>query len=278
MRTANTASTQPNKEVDFASVGKAMRSHFFMAEKVFLYLKRSLITAWKSVFFNFKQYACFFIAIMIVQILYGMMSVSADNNNHVEYQHVTEEYNYHLVLRELNEVQAYYLKDKSDPVFKSQKIFDIVDVEENENYYTGGKAYDFYIFLENPTDPNSDPKHYLKVFKDRHLGTLNEYNDEFTEFTMETTSLLNFEENIKANTVTFFFITLLLLAVCIFLLTSLYTIRVNQYKFTYGIYMTFGADFKMLYGTAFWELFIILVVTFIPSTRILFSIGLKKSA
>jgi hypothetical protein len=162
-------------------------------------------------------------------------------------------------------VQAYYLWEKSEPVFKSQKIFTVVDSDENMNYYTGGKAYDFYIYLENPTDPNSDPKHYLKVFNERFTATLNAYNDEFTEYTVETTSLLNFEENIKANSVTFSFITLLLLAVCIFLLTSLYTIRVNQYKFTYGIYMTFGADFKMLYGTAFWELFVIFVVTFLPS-------------
>ncbi len=244
-----------------------------MAEKIFEYLKRSLTIAWKSVFFNFKQYVCFFIAILIVQVLYGMMTVSADNNNHVEYQHVVEEYNYHLIIKELNEVQAYYLMEKEEPVFKSQKIFDIVDVKENMNYYTGGSVYDFYIFLENPTDPNSDPRHYLKVFKERFVHTLDEYNDEFTEYSMETTSLLTFEDNIAANSVTFFFITLLLLAICIFLLTALYTIRINQYKFTYGIYMTFGADFKMLYGTAFWELFLILAVTFIPSVALSYGIS-----
>ncbi len=244
-----------------------------MAEKIFEYLKRSLTIAWKSVFFNFKQYVCFFIAIMIVQVLYGMMTISADNNNHVEYQHVVEEYNYHLIIKELNEVQAYYLMEKEDPVFKSQKIFEIVDMKENMNYYTGGKAYDFYIFLENPTDPNSDPRHYLQVFKERFVHTLDEYNDEFTEYTMESTSLLTFEDNIEANSVTFFFITLLLLAICIFLLTALYNIRVNQYKFTYGIYMTFGADFKMLYGTAFWELFLILVITFLPSVLLSYFIS-----
>jgi len=202
---------------------------------------------------------------MIVQILYGMMTVSADNNNHVEYKHVTEEYNYHLVLRELNEVQAYYLKEAEDPLFVNQKVFTIVDLDENVNFYTGGTVYDLYLRLENPTVKNFDPQHYLKVFKDRFVHTLDEYSDEHTSYTIETTSLLTFEDNIRANTVTFFFITLFLLAVCIFLLTALYNIRVNQYKFTYGIYMTFGADFKMLFGTAFWELFIILIVTFIPS-------------
>lgn len=79
---------------------------FSVLEKVFEYLKRSLTIAWKSVFFNFKQYFCFFMAIIIVQVLYGMMSVSADNNNNVEYKHVMEEYNYHMVLKGLNEDQA----------------------------------------------------------------------------------------------------------------------------------------------------------------------------
>ena len=63
-------------------------------EKVFEYLKRSITIAWKTVFFNFRQYLPFFIAIIIVQILYGMMTVSNDNNNHVEYQHVMDQYDY----------------------------------------------------------------------------------------------------------------------------------------------------------------------------------------
>ena len=83
--------------------------HISDLEKFFEYLKRSLTIAWKSVFFNFKQYSCFFIAIIIVQILYGLMTVSAQNNNRIEYEHVTEEYDYHMVLKDLNQYQAFYL-------------------------------------------------------------------------------------------------------------------------------------------------------------------------
>ena len=63
----------------------------------------------------------------------------------------------------------------------------------------------------------------------------------------------------------FFIITLVLFAVSVFLMISLYKIRINQYKFTYGVYMTCGADFTMLFSTAFWELFLISLVTFIPA-------------
>lgn len=228
---------------------------FSSLESVFEYLKRSLSIAWKSVFFNFKQYVCFFIAIMIVQVLYGMMTVSADNNNHVEYQHVTEEYDYHLVVKDLNQTQAYYLINDDGAVFKSDIIYDVVRYDENYDYASGTNIYDVYLFFRGDVDQS------MARFKSEYVPDLQAYG----AFSMATTSLVTFEENEQANMVAFLFITLFLLVVCIFLLTALYNIRINQYKFTYGVYLTFGADFKMLFGTAFWELFVILAVTFIPS-------------
>lgn len=233
-----------------------------MLENVFEYLKRSLTIAWKSVFFNFKQYVCFFIAIMIVQVLYGMMTVSADNNNNVEYQHVTEEYNYHMVIKDLNETQAFYLINDEGAVFKSDVIYEVVKYDQNLNYMTQSNTYDVYLFFKG------DPDASLAKFRQNYLPDLKAYGSEGSSFSMATTSLLTFEDNERANTVSFLMITALLLVVSIFLLTALYNIRINQYKFTYGVYLTFGADFKMLFGTAFWELFIILVVTFIPSILI----------
>ena len=228
-------------------------------EKVFEYLKRSLTVAWKTVFFNFGQYLCFFIAIMIIQVLYGMMTVSADNNNNVEYQHVTEEFNYHMVLKDLNQYQALYLVNDEGTVFKSDVIYEVVRQDENLNYLTKTETYDVYIRFTRDLDKCE------KRFRDDYIPSLQAYGTEGKSFSIETTSLLTFQDNINANRVAFVFITLLLLAVAIFLLMALYNIRINQYKFTYGVYLTFGADFKMLFSTAFWELFVISVVTFVPS-------------
>ena len=102
-------------------------------ESLFEYLKRSLTIAWKSVFFNFKEYSCFFVALFIVQMFYGLMSVSNANNNNVEYRHVTDEYDYHMVLRDLNTDQYLYLKNDSGAVFKNDLVFKIVRVDENHN-------------------------------------------------------------------------------------------------------------------------------------------------
>lgn len=228
-------------------------------EKVFEYLKRSLTIAWKSVFFNFNQYVCFFIAIIIVQVLYGMMSISNDNNNRVEYQHIMEEYNYHMVLKNLNQDQMNYLVEDEGTVFKSDVIFNVTDVEAYKNYFTGEDRFDVYLFFTGDID------WCLERFESSYQKDLANLGAEGSSFSKASTALMTFEDNERANAVTFVFITLILLVVAIFLLTQLYNIRINQYKFQYGIYLTFGADFKMLFGTSFWELFIIFVVTFIPS-------------
>ena len=201
-------------------------------------------------------------AIIIVQVLYGMMSVSADNNNNVEYKHVMEEYNYHMVLKGLNEDQARYLIKDEGTVFKSDVIFEVVSSEQYVNALTGDERYDVYLYFTGDLDQ------CMKRFEKNYQPDLAALGDADRTFTKSTTPLMTFSKNIAANTTTFVFVTLILLAVSIFLLTSLYNIRINQYKFQYGIYLTFGADFKMLFSTAFWELFIIFVVTFIPSLGI----------
>ena len=222
-------------------------------------LKRNLTIAWKSVFFNFKQYLCFFVALFIIQMFYGLMSVSNANNNDVEYSHVNEEYNYHMVLRDLNVDQANYLFNDSGAVFKNDIVFDIVRYDENLNYMTGKTRYDVYLFFTGDKDVSE------ARFRENYIPDLTKLGREKESFVISTTPLLKFEDNIRANLMTFIFITLVLLAVSVFLLTALYNIRVNQYKFTYGVYMTFGADFKKLFATAFWELFVISCVTLIPS-------------
>ena len=173
-----------------------------------------------------------------------------------------EEYNYHMVLKNLNYDQMNYLVEDEGTVFKSDVIFQVTDVEPYKNHFTGEDRYDVYLFFTGDID------WCLERFESSYQKDLANLGAEGSSFSKASTALMTFEDNIRANAVTFVFITLILLVVAIFLLTQLYNIRINQYKFQYGIYLTFGADFKMLFSTSFWELFIIFVVTFIPSILI----------
>ncbi len=192
-----------------------------------------------------------------------MMTISADNNNTVEYNRISEQYDYHMILQNLNEDQARYLIHNKGAVFKNDTIFEVVRADEYSQNRSDSKRYDIYLFFLG-----DDLDRALERFEKKYDQPLSDLADAGASFTKVTTQLLNFDNNIAMNRVAFIAITAVLLVICVFLLTSLYKIRISQYKFQYGIYLTFGADFKMLFGTAFWELFIILIVTFIPAVII----------
>ncbi len=250
-----------------------------MLERFWEYLSRHIKIAWKSVFFNFKQYSCFFAAIFIVQLLYGMMAISATNNNSVAYQQIVNGYDdvdqaYHYVVKDLTLSQYNYLaeyKNKERGIFDEQKqLYYIVKTEERFNEAEGKDQYTVYLRfgkIKNGelADSSTVAKYYDDYTKyyEKNLSGLETYT--YQNFSTEKTQLLDYQQRLSSNSVKFVITTALLLVLSVFLLTSIYNIRMNQYKFTYGVYMTFGADFKMLFTTAFWELFVVMLVTFVPS-------------
>ena len=56
-----------------------------------------------------------------------------------------------------------------------------------------------------------------------------------------------------------------MLVLCAVILTILYIMRVENHQFQYGIYMTCGADFRMLFRVTFFELAAIATLTFLPA-------------
>lgn len=231
-------------------------------ERIIEYLKRSLKIAWKSIFFNFKQYIFFFIAILIVQMFYGVMTISTYNNTLVEREFVKEYYDYHVLVTNLNEDQANMIKSNKGAIFTNDIYFKVL--EDKTASYTnsnGDKRFDMYLEL------NGNLSDSFKKFEDDYQNGIlasTKQNDS-DQFYVYKSPLMNVSTNILANNAVYYTISAVLLALSIFLMMMLYNIRVNQYKFTYGVYMTFGADFKMLFNTAFWEMFVIMVLTFIPS-------------
>ncbi len=75
----------------------------------------------------------------------------------------------------------------------------------------------------------------------------------------------------------------LLLALAVFLLVMLQRTRLHHEKYQYGIYMTFGATYRRLYGTVSGEMFYIILMTTVPALilgnlgSILLCIGTGKS-
>ncbi|MGM9634520.1 MAG: ABC transporter permease, partial [Candidatus Avispirillum sp.] len=251
-----------------------------MLERFWEYISRHFKSAWKSVFFNFKQYCCFFAAIFIIQMLYGMMAISATNNNSVAYQQIVEEYDYHYVIRNLTQGQYNYLEgykrsQNMGILDKNKQLYVIVDTTERYNEREGKNVYDVYLRFGKEGADAATVQKYYKEFKQFYVDKLASLEPSYayqdpnqTNFSVENTLLLDYQSRVSGNNTTFWIITALLLVLSVFLLMSIYNIRMNQYKFTYGVYMTFGADFKKLFVTAFWEMFVVMIVTFIPSVLV----------
>ncbi len=66
----------------------------------------------------------------------------------------------------------------------------------------------------------------------------------------------------------YFVLYLALVIICTLFLIELFNVRVNHYKFRYGVYMTFGAGFRKLYSTAIREMFTVSLITLLPSLGI----------
>ncbi len=232
-------------------------------------MKRSLTIARKSIFFNFKQYVFFFVALLIVQMFYGIMTISAYNNDVVERASAENVYDYDLTLTHLNESQYYMVRNYSDSVLSVDKYYNVLEDKTVEYRDGGDKYYDIKLrFKEDSSTTGIDKFKGDYYDPDKGTGKLVEGSNAGTLFYMYESPLAEITGNIIANKATHYVISAILLALSIFLMTALYNIRVNQYKFTYGVYMTFGADFKKLFGTSFWEMFMISCITWIPSVII----------
>lgn len=237
-----------------------------MVGELILYLYKTIKMSLKNVFANISQYACFFAALFIIQVFFATLTVILFNNDDIEWEHVQEEYDYHMMLKGINSDQMLSIENNSIAVFSNDFVFDIVRAIEHKSSFDGKVDYDVYIMLKGDTD--DEIKFSEERFKTKYLKALAKQCEEGESLTYVSSPLLKFEKNLLTNRAIYAISIVALIALSVFLLVVLYNIRINHYKFIYGIYMSFGADFKKLFETAFWEMFTVAAITFIPATGV----------
>ncbi len=237
-----------------------------MLGDIITYLHKTLKMSVKNVFANLSQYACFFAALFIIQTFFATLTVILFNNDDIERGHVQEEYDYHMMVKGLNDYQMLLIENNSLAVFSNDYVFDIVRVVEHKSDYDGETDYDLYVMFKGKTKEEIDFS--TERFKTKYLKELAKYCEGEDVITYITTPLLNFRNNLLVNRLIYFVSIAALIALSVFLLVVLYNIRINHYKFIYGIYMSFGADFIKLFETAFWEMFCVSAITFLPATGV----------
>lgn len=218
-------------------------------------LFKNLSSAKKNITYNYKRYICFLVILFLIQTLFAFVLVLYANNNANELNYLEDEYDYHLQLQNLTRDQFYYILDKSNN--DMNPYFEVTRGTETQISGTSNVRYDMYIkFLDRDVDFD------YNVFNSSLEKDIAELGENYQVF---LSPLYDYEDDLFINTF-ICFLTCLFIFVCgciiIYLLDS---IMVNHYKFQYGIYMTFGANFKKLFKTAFAEMFVLSVMAFIPS-------------
>ncbi len=232
-------------------------------DKIQEYLENNFKLAYKSVTFHFKRFVWFYIALFVVQALLGIVSISSHINSVNTRVNIEEKYNSHYVFYYMNANQRYYLEKSAIYYFKDEHFFDIKEIKE----YGDIKDYDYkcdvYIAFAD------EPQKSIERFERKYMPGLEKYGDVFCA----PTPLFDLEKNIQENNALYNFYLIIVAVFSFVLLSILYNIRSNNYRFDYGIYMSFGADKKKLFNTSFWEMNVISLLTFIPAmaTSVIFN-------
>ncbi len=227
-----------------------------------LFYGPNLKNAFSNVTKNWKEYICFYLAALAVSSGFWMIGLCTEANLHVSYTRVTEAYDYHVEVTGLNNEQY-------------------ANLDNWLHYEVGGEANakdtEWLTAYEwaNDGKPYSDGTYSVRVRFTEAYGVEAAYEkfeaDMLRRITKERreirfSPLYTYEEDFGTPyTVQFWIESLVWLGFSVLLLWVLFLIRLDHFRFIYGIYMTFGADFPKLMGAAGGELFVILLLTALPA-------------
>ncbi|MCI8331930.1 MAG: ABC transporter permease [Clostridiales bacterium] len=230
-------------------------------------LQTTITYAAKNVYGHKKEYLPFMIAVFVVQIIFGVISYCYFNNNRIDYQYASQDYDYHLELQNLNTGQYYsFINNDEYSTREGDSIYEIVKVIEKNRNSVNNTRFDVYIRFEGSAAAN------FKRFQKRYFSDLEADSD--GNYAVVHTPLLDYQTQVSVNRWVFVAALFLTGLIALYLMLYLFRIRLGRFTFVYGIYSTFGADFRRLFVHSFWELIVIALGTYVPSCLV--SLGLSK--
>ncbi len=216
--------------------------------------------AFKSVTKNWKEYICFYLAALVMTTGFWTIALCTEANMHAAKQAVAKEFDYHVEVALLNNEQYANLDQQLQYQIQREN-------EYIESYYwvNDGKAL-------------RDGTYSCRIVLDDTFGLETAYEEVYSDMIARVSKdrreirlspLYTFRQDYSAPyTVQFWTVSLIWLAFSIFMMVILFLIRLDHFKFIYGIYMTCGADFPKLMGASGGELVTVTVLTWLPAAFI----------
>ncbi|MBQ7846704.1 MAG: hypothetical protein IJ344_00325 [Clostridia bacterium] len=216
--------------------------------------KRNMKGAFKTVKSNFKEYICFFLALIMVELLFGVITISFQNNRKVQESIIQDAgYTYHAYVLGARSEDTNILRNAYNRALASDEVyFTIINQEKMQVLFKGD----------------------LKNARSRFTAeVIDQINESSVRVALIVTPLYSHHVSLGEDIPGFIALLVLLMGLSFLLLMALFRIRINHFKFTYSIYMAFGGDFKKLTQSAFYEVLLIALLSFLPALPLTYLIS-----
>ena len=216
-------------------------------------------------------------AILAMQVMFGIIVMASANDIEQHKETVRKDYNYHVVLTNLPESGVAQFQNGT--IATRIDNYDFIDTNVDG-------AFVYVTFIPDAagdTTKNKTVEELFNEFKGKKFAGYVEssvktelknqgYKNVDFKIRYETSPLYNLDSDILDMRLSCLIKLLVLALVSIAVIILLFNIRVNHFKFMYGIYMSFGADTKKLFSTSFWEMMMIGVLTLLPAGGIAYGV------
>ncbi len=194
---------------------------------------------------GWKTYSAIFVAVFMIQALFGIIGFSHNNSTLAERDTILADYDSHVELTSLPDADYHQLLARAAAT--EHPYFEVIHYSQLDGIHTVGLYF------------NAKPETCLATF-------VTEFAEMFENGVVYTeTPLFAFDNADAGGAVRHGVLLTFMGVISLVLLTILNNTRINHFKFGYGIYMSFGADFKRLARNTVCESLFILAVTYLPA-------------
>lgn len=216
--------------------------------------RKNLKRSFRSVLNGWKAYVCFYLAMLIIGAGFTVIGLYTDAElTHIK-DKIQETYAYHIEIRDLNNEGWTAVSNKMDEYLLREVkwLGEVTSQKESNGTYT------FFVMVPEGVDQEQTLAGVRTILRSAPA-----------EGTIATTPLYEYDEVYKAPMQGLRWIALLIWTVLsVITLVLLYRVRLEHFRFTYGIYTACGADYPMLFGTAAGEMLAVGLLSLLPAVGI----------
>ncbi len=227
-------------------------------------VKRDVKLSLKTIRFEFPRFICFFAVLFLLQGLFCSILTLYSNNDRTQLSYLESEYRapngelYHLKLLGCNETQRAILHNIDMDQEEGEEIFTLLGADITQTENGALRQYDLYIRLEGDVEAS------YRSFRNQYQAAISAEGP----YEESQTLLLSYRLEQVANRAVLILQLTLVVVLGALAVWVLHTIMTNHYKFTYGVYMSFGANFLRLFRTSVWEMIWAALFTWLPAVGV----------